>query len=232
MRHVGILLSAGKGTRMGTEIPKQYMDLLGKPVIYYSLKTMQESFFDEIIMVVAKDDIDFVKKEIVDKYSFNKVSKIVAGGKERSDSVYLGLKEIENPSDVYVYIHDGARPMLTREHVLNLKEDVECFGTAVLGVTSKDTVKLIDENGFVRLTPQRDYVVNVQTPQAFMASDIIKAYESFLKDEGAFVTDDASVMEVYGKLPVHITKGSYTNIKLTTPEDFLLAERLIKELEK
>ncbi|MBQ3891004.1 MAG: 2-C-methyl-D-erythritol 4-phosphate cytidylyltransferase [Lachnospiraceae bacterium] len=230
MRHVGILLSAGKGKRMGTDTPKQYMDLLGKPVIYYSLKTMQESFLSEIIMVVSKDDIDYVKKEIVDKYSFNKVTKIVAGGAERSDSVYLGLKEIENPSDVYVYIHDGARPMLTREHVLNLKEDVECFGTAVLGVTSKDTVKLIDEDGFVRATPKRDYVVNVQTPQVFVASDILSAYEAFLKDEGAFVTDDASVMECYGNLPVHITKGSYTNIKLTTPEDFLLAEKLIKEV--
>lgn len=219
MKHVGIIMSAGVGHRMEAETPKQYMDLCGKPVLYYSLKAMQDSFLDEIIIVVGSGDEEYVKKDIVDRFSFSKVKKIVPGGKERSDSVYSGLCSVENPESSYVYIHDSARPFLNSELLIRCKEDAECFGSSVLGVPSKDTVKIVGPEGFVVTTPDRKYLWNIQTPQVFKADDLILAYEAFLKDKEASVTDDASVIESYGTLPVHITMGDYRNIKITTPDD-------------
>lgn len=232
MKHIGIVLSAGKGLRVGSDIPKQYMDLNDKPVIYYSLKAMQDSFIDEIILVVGECDEEAVRENIVDRFSFDKVTHIVAGGRERSDSVYKGLMCIKEPSNTYVYIHDGARPMLSIELLDKVREDVECFGSAVVGVPSKDTVKLVDEDGFVMTTPQRSLVWNIQTPQAFLCSDIIECYENFYKCEGATVTDDSSVAEQFGSLPVHITKGFYENIKITTQDDFLVAKIFLQKNEK
>lgn len=229
MKHVGIVMSAGKGLRVGGDIPKQYMDLCGKPVLYYSLFAMQQSFIDEIIIVVGKGDEEYVKKEIVEKYSLNKVTQIVAGGEERSDSVYEGLCAVSKPSESYVYIQDGARPMLTVELLNAVREDVEAFGTAVVGVESKDTVKLVSEDGFVITTPVRKLVWNIQTPQCFTCLEIKEAYDAFRKTSGVAVTDDSSVMEQFGKLPVHITKGDYRNIKITTSEDFFTAENFLSK---
>lgn len=229
MKHVGIVMSAGKGLRVGGDIPKQYMDLCGKPVLYYSLFAMQQSFIDEIIIVVGEGDEEYVKKEIVDKYSLSKVTKIVTGGKERSDSVYEGLKAVSEPDASYVYIQDGARPMLSLDLLESCREDVEAFGTAVVGVESKDTVKLVSEEGFVMTTPVRKLVWNIQTPQCFVCSDILEAYNAFKRTPDCFVTDDSSVMEAFGTLPVHITKGDYKNIKITTSEDFFTAENFLSK---
>ena len=117
-----IVLSAGSGSRMKSDIPKQYMDLNGKPVIYYSLKAFEESDFSSIILVCGKNDVDYCKKEIVEKYGFTKVKAVVAGGKERYHSVYEGLKMAEG-SD-YVFIHDGARPMITPQMIRRLQDVV------------------------------------------------------------------------------------------------------------
>lgn len=227
MKHIGIVVAAGKGLRAGTEIPKQYMDLCGKPVLYYSLYAMENSFIDEIILVVGEGYEEYVKKEIVEKFSFAKVSSIVCGKSERSGSVYEGLRKVSNPDDSYVYIQDGARPMLSLEILNRVKEDLECFGTSVVGVNSKDTVKIVDDDGFVATTPVRNNVWNVQTPQAFVCSDIMSAYDLFFESKDIGATDDSSVMERFGKLPVHITQGDYRNIKITTPEDFLVAENFL-----
>lgn len=227
MKHIGIVMSAGKGLRMGSDVPKQYMDLDGKPVLFYALNAMQESFIDEIIIVVGEGSIDFVSEEIVKKYGFSKVTQIVEGGAERSDSVYNGLLAVKDPDNSYVYIQDGARPCLTTDLLWKVKEDVECFGTAVVGVKSKDTVKLVGPDGFVATTPSREWVWNVQTPQTFVCSDILDAYDKFRANKNAVVTDDASVMEQFGKLPVHITEGDYRNVKITTSEDILLVQNFL-----
>ena len=232
MKHVGIIVSAGKGLRVGGDIPKQYMDLGGKPVIFYSLDAMQKSFMDEIIIVVGKGDENFVKEEIVDRFSFTKVTAIVAGGKERSDSVLCGLENIKNPERSYVYIQDAARPMLSIELLEKIKEDVEIYGSAVAGVKSKDTIKLVNDDGFVATTPDRNYVWNIQTPQTFKADELIEAYRKMINHPDIKVTDDSSVMEMYGELPVHITEGAYNNIKITTSEDFFAAENFLKKIEK
>jgi len=229
MKHIGIVMSAGKGLRVGGDIPKQYMDLCGKPVLYYSLKAMQESFIDEIVIVCGEGDEAYVKSEIVDRFSFDKVKNIVAGGKERSDSVFNGLLAIEDREHSYVYIHDGARPMLDNDILLKIKEDVEAFGSAVAGVKSKDTVKIVDEDGFVVATPDRNTVWNIQTPQAFKGDDLFRAFVELKENGSATVTDDASVMELFGELPVRITETTYCNIKITTSEDFLTAQNFLQK---
>ncbi|MCR5722198.1 MAG: 2-C-methyl-D-erythritol 4-phosphate cytidylyltransferase [Lachnospiraceae bacterium] len=227
MKHIGIVVSAGKGLRVGGDVPKQYMDLCGRPVITYCLQTLQESFIDEIVIVVGAGDVEYVKKEIVGKFSFTKVKAVVEGGAERSDSVFNGLKAVST-QDSYVYIQDAARPMLSLKILEAAKEDVEAFGSSVIAVRAKDTVKVVDAGGFVVTTPDRRFLWNVQTPQAFSFSDIYNAYLRYFEKGSNAVTDDASVMEQFGNLPVHITEGSYENIKITTPEDFVTAERFLK----
>ena len=226
MKHIGIVVSAGKGLRVGGDTPKQYMDLCGRPVITYCLRAMQDSFIDEIIIVVGKGDVEFVTKEIVGKYSFTKVTAVVEGGAERSDSVFNGLKAV-SCMDSYVYIQDAARPMLNSAILNAAKRDVETFGSSVIAVRAKDTVKVVNEEGYVVNTPDRRFLWNVQTPQTFSYFDIYEAYLRYFNARSGMVTDDASVIEMFGDFQVHITEGSYENIKITTPEDFGTAERFL-----
>lgn len=249
-----IVLSAGKGKRMGTDKPKQYLDLCGKPVLYYCLKAFQYSFIDEIVIVASKDDFSYIREEIVDKYGITKVIKIVEGGAERYDSVLCGLKAAGVPdlgttysdgTDTegayeageckypdYVFIHDGARPFVDDEILMRAYETVEKFGTAIVAVPSKDTVKIVDDCGITIDTPDRSTVWLMQTPQVFVYKKILKAYENM--EAGSLtlmgkscITDDAMVMEQFGSLPVHVSMGSYRNIKITTPEDMIMAEAFI-----
>lgn len=122
-RNCAIILAAGKGKRMGTDIPKQYIEINGYPILYYTIRAFEESFIDEIILVTGKGEEDFCKEKIVDKYNFNKVKAIVPGGKERYDSVYMGLQQVENAE--YVFIHDGARPFVTNEILERMQQSVE-----------------------------------------------------------------------------------------------------------
>lgn len=241
-----IVLSAGKGKRMGTEKPKQYLDLCGKPVLYYSLKVFQDSFIDEIIIVASKDDFADIKTEIIDRYGITKAVKIVEGGAQRYDSVLNGLKaagmEGEDKSKDfkcpdYVFIHDGARPFVDGDMLKRAYETVKEYGTAIVAVPSKDTVKIVDDNGITIDTPDRNTVYLMQTPQVFKFKDILKAYENMASAThtpagsqpltGMSITDDAMVMEHFGSLLVHVSEGSYRNIKITTPEDMIVAEAFI-----
>ena len=231
MKHIGIIVAAGKGKRVGGDIPKQYMDLCGKPVVFYPLKAMQESFIDEIIIVVGEGYEEYVKTEIVNAFGLDKVSAIVRGGSERSDSVLNGLRAISAPEEAYVYIHDAARPMLDEALLQRLKEDVGIYGTAIASVKAKDTIKLSDDDGFIAADIERSKAHIIQTPQVFEAGELIDAYEKLLKTNVP-VTDDSSVMEHFGSLPVHLSEGDYRNIKITTPEDFLIAEAFLKSSEK
>lgn len=235
-----IVLSAGKGKRMGTDKPKQYLDLCGKPVLYYSLKAFQDSFIDEIVIVASKDDHSYIKEEIVDKYGITKAVKLVEGGAERYDSVLCGLKAAGSldinragGSD-YVFIHDGARPFIDDEILNRAYDTVIRYGTAIVAVPAKDTVKIVDDKGVTVDTPDRNHVWLMQTPQVFKYKEILEAYESMAEYKEAEnpkdmprITDDAMVMEHFGKLPVHIARGSYRNIKITTPEDMVIARAWI-----
>lgn len=225
-----IVLSAGQGKRMGASVQKQYIELQGKPIIYYTLSVFQKSdIIDDIILVVGKGQINYVQEEIVQKYHFTKVKTIVEGGHERYASVWQGLKAreydkyYENIQDGYVFIHDGARPFVDEEMLERAYDTVRKYKACVAGVPSKDTIKLIDEEQFAVTTPERKYVWAVQTPQVFEKTLIFEAYARLMEEECVHVTDDAMVVEQMMHLPVKLFEGSYENIKITTPEDLDIA---------
>lgn len=229
---IAIVLAGGAGTRMGTKVQKQYLHIQGKPVLYYSLNTFENSAaIDEIVVVAGVGQTAFVQKEFVEKYGFEKVRCIVEGGKERYHSVWEGLKAIRKSGvaeDDCIYIHDSARPFLTEEIIQRAREEVEKSGACVVGVPSKDTVKLVDERECAEETPPRERVWIVQTPQVFKASIIMEAYARMMRREVIQVTDDAMAVEQEMGLPVRMVRGSYENIKITTPEDLDVAEVFVR----
>ena len=224
-KYVAIVLAAGQGKRMGADIQKQYMLLKERPVLYYSLKQFEESDVDAIVLVVGKGEIEYCKREIVEKYGFQKISAIIEGGKERYESVYLGLEAIQNAD--YVLIHDGARPLLTKEIIVKSMEQVKQYKACVVGMPVKDTIKIIDEKEFAKETPDRSILWLVQTPQTFSFDLVKSSYRKMMEREDETVTDDAMVVEQYGNHKVKLIKGDYENIKITTPEDLFIAELLL-----
>lgn len=227
-KYTAIVLAAGVGKRMNSKIQKQYMLLGGKPVLFYALDAFEKSRVDEIILVVGKGEIEYCRKEIVEKYKFHKVTKIVEGGKERYHSVYEGLKAIDTAD--YVLIHDGARPFLDQQILTRTMEAVKQYQACVVGMPVKDTIKITTEDGFSKETPERKHVWMIQTPQCFSYSLIFEAYQKMLQNEDATITDDAMVLEKVKGLPVKMVEGSYRNIKITTPEDLLVAEAYLGDI--
>lgn len=227
-KYTAIVLAAGVGKRMNSKIQKQYMLLGGKPVLFYALDAFEKSRVDEIILVVGKGEIEYCRKEIVEKYKFHKVTKIVEGGKERYHSVYEGLKAIDTAD--YVLIHDGARPFLDQQILTRTMEAVKQYQACVVGMPVKDTIKITTEDGFSKETPERKHVWMIQTPQCFSYSLIFEAYQKMLQNEDATITDDAMVLEKVKGLPVKMVEGSYRNIKITTPEDLLVAEAYLDDI--
>ena len=229
-----ICLAAGQGKRMESKVQKQYLLIEDKPVLYYALKAFQDSAAEEVVLVVGAGEEEYCKTEIVDKYAFDKVKAIVAGGKERYHSVFEGLQAVKNAD--YVLIHDGARPFLTQEIITRCIEGAEEYKACVAGMPVKDTIKLADGEGNIESTPERSKVWQIQTPQAF-AYDLIKeAYTILIEQEekgiktSIPVTDDAMVVEYFMNQKVHLVYGSYENIKITTPEDMLVASAFLKRV--
>lgn len=228
-RCTAIVLAAGQGKRMGTSVQKQYIELDGKPLIYYTLESFEKSeIIDDIILVVGEGQEKYAQNQIVEKYGFVKIRAIVAGGKERFDSVWQGLGMIAG-EECYVYIHDGARMFVDEEIFERAYYTVEHYKACVAGVPSKDTIKLVDDDTFAVNTPERKYVWAVQTPQVFENSLIQEAYSQLMKKECINVTDDAMVVEQTMNRPVKLFEGSYKNIKITTPEDLEIAKVFLEE---
>lgn len=226
-----IVLAAGQGRRMGTATQKQYLEILGKPVLYYSLETFQNSeIIDDIILVVGEGQEDYCAKEIVEKYQIQKVKKIVCGGAERYHSVWNGLKELSE--DGYVFIHDGARPFVDDEMIIRAYEAVLQYKACVVGMPVKDTIKITDSFEFAQETPNRNRVWSVQTPQVFGTTLIKNAYKKLIAKEDNTVTDDAMVVEKMLGEKVKLVQGSYKNIKITTPEDLDIARIFAGEIKK
>lgn len=218
-----IILAGGKGTRMGANISKQYIKLKGKPILYYTIKRFSESKdIDKIILVLPKDEIDYCKEKVLDKYSLH-VDLIVEGGKERQDSVMNALNELID--EEIVLIHDGARPFVSQRIIDEGIKYARLYGASAPGVMPKDTIKIKGDNNFALSTPDRNTLVAIQTPQVFKFG-IIKECHEKVKEEDIKVTDDTMVVETYGN-KVYLYEGDYTNIKVTTPEDLILAEKLI-----
>lgn len=234
---IAIVLSGGSGSRMNSDVAKQYMLLKDKEILYYSLKTFQDSDkISHIILVARPEDIDYCKTNIVEKYQFTKVKKICAGGKERYNSVYNGLCIVEELSDdvknEIVLIHDGARPFVTHEMIDKSVENMMLGSACTVGVPVKDTIKIVCEiHGelFGKETPDRNTLYQIQTPQTFRYELIRKSYERMLGDVNHNITDDTMIVEQYGGMGCGIIMGSYTNIKITTPEDLDFAEKIVEK---
>lgn len=220
-----IILAGGKGKRMGSAISKQFIDIKGKPIIYYTLKKFSENKkIDNIIVVLPEDEVKYFKENILKKYEL-RINKIVIGGKERQDSVYNALKSLKNSSTDIVLIHDGARPFISERIINEGIKFAEIYGAAAPGVMPKDTIKVKNEKNFSIDTPNRANLVSIQTPQVFKFDEILECHEK-IRYNGEKVTDDTMVVEKCG-YSVYLYDGEYTNIKVTTPEDLILAERLI-----
>ena len=222
-----IVLAAGQGKRMGTSIQKQYLELDGKPILYYSLYAFEKSnLIDEIILVVGENQNEYCRKEIVSKYQFTKVKHVIQGGAERYISVWNGLRKV---GEGYVFIHDGARPFIDEEILTRAYESVQEYKACVVGMPTKDTIKIADKDGFVLDTPDRRDLWIVQTPQVFETALVKEAYGKLMRHAETNVTDDAMVVEQMLGGKVKLVEGSYRNIKITTPEDLQVANLFVKK---
>lgn len=230
---VAVVLAAGQGKRMHSDVPKQYLHINKKPVLYYSLKVFQESFIDEIILVTSESEIENCRTGIVEKYGFDKVKRIVPGGRERYHSVYHGLMAAKSCD--YIFIHDGARPFISQIILERAYNCVAVYDACVVGMPVKDTVKIADKDGFAVNTPDRNLVWMMQTPQVFSFPLVKDAYCRLIEKErdilagGIHVTDDAMVVELLTDRRVKLAEGSYENIKITTPEDLTIAEAFLNK---
>lgn len=227
MKTGAILLAAGQGKRMNSQVQKQYMTLGGRPLITYALEAFEKSPADKIILVTGSGEEEYCRREIVEKYGFRKVSAVVAGGKERYHSVYEGLKQAEDCD--YVLIHDGARPLIDAGVIKRAAEGAVKYQACVVGMPVKDTIKVSDEEEYASGTPDRRYLWQIQTPQAFSYELIRRAYDIlFEKEENQVgITDDAMVVESFTDKKVKLIQGDYSNMKVTTPEDIAVAEALL-----
>ena len=230
MERIGaVILAAGSGKRMGADMPKQYLPLCGKPVMVHCLEVFEKSPVDEIVLVVTPGDEAYCKQDIVDAYHITKVKAIVPGGAERYDSVYQGLRHMQCD---YVLIHDSARAFVTEDIIKRSIAGAKEYDACVVGMPVKDTIKIADEEGWVDTTPRRDLVWGIQTPQSFCYTLIYEAYTRLQSCDKTGVTDDAMVVEKMMGKRVKLLEGSYENIKVTTPEDLLLGERIIQSRKK
>lgn len=228
--NTAIILAAGRGTRMNAGMNKQYLMLKDKPILAHSIEIFQKcDLIDEIIVVLNKDEEESCKKNIIGKYGYSKVKELVHGGAERQYSVYNGLMRVSSSCDI-VLVHDGARPLITGAAIERCIEGVRNFGAVSCGVPIKETIKVIDENRNVKVTPRRDSIWITQTPQGFKYDILLKAHQNAL-EEGVTCTDDAILVEQLG-INVRMVEGDYENIKITTPDDLIIAESILNYKRK
>ena len=241
----GIVLAGGSGKRFGTDIPKQYIEVNGKPLLYYTLKAFEESPADKIIIVAGENWMQFVVSDIVDRFGLKKVIRVCQGGAERFDSVHHGLddiKEIAGEEDI-VLIHDGARPFVKAVEINAMAKAAAAYGAAIAAMPVKDTIKISDEEGFVTATTVRANTWQIQTPQAFLYGLIKDAYDKAgamywktaqekkdnLVPAGVVFTDDSMVLEaIFPNQKIKLVPLSYENIKITTPDDLEVAKAHLK----
>lgn len=226
MKAVAVIVSAGKGQRFMNGKKKQFYFLADKPILAHTLDKFETCpLVHSILLVVGQDDMDYCLKEIVEKYQYQKISQIVPGGKRRQESVKNGIEALAKDAEIVV-IHDGVRPFVTREMIEESIYSAQRFGAVVMAMPVKDTIKMAHANGTVLQTLDRESLWQIQTPQTFQAHVIKEAYQKATED-GFVGTDDASLVERMG-IKVHILPGSYTNIKITTPEDLILANLFLR----
>lgn len=236
LKTTAIVLAGGSGHRMKSSVKKQFMPLGGKPLLFYPLEAFQKSdYIDRIVLVTGADETEYCRREIKERFLFDKISEITAGGAERYDSVYRGLTACGSDTDI-VFIHDGARPFVTGEMIRKSYDAAAEYQAGTVGMPVKDTIRIADSRGFSLQTPDRSSVWQIQTPQTFRYSLALEAYRK-LEESGCcgndgsrlHITDDAMVVEYYAGVRAKLVEGSYENIKITTPEDLIFGEGILHE---
>lgn len=223
-----IIVAAGQGKRMNSRRSKQFLTVNNKPIIVYTIEAfIRHSQVSEVIVVVAQDEMGYMKREILDSYFKQSAIevKLIVGGKERYDSVFNALQEI-NPKTNKVLIHDGARPLITEAEITSIISGLDNFDACVLGVKAKDTYKMVDKDNMVVQTLNREYLYSIQTPQGFSKEIICNAYNNGMANPIG-ITDDAMMVEKILNIPIRVVEGEYTNIKITTPDDLLTMEKVL-----
>jgi 2-C-methyl-D-erythritol 4-phosphate cytidylyltransferase len=227
MKAIALIPAAGSGNRMESAIKKPYLLLAGRPILYHTLAAFDRApSVARIIIAVSPGEEDRCETEVVRKFPFKKNITIIAGGKKRQDSVRRLLEQVSEDMPL-VLIHDGARPLITADLIARALAETEKWQATVAAVPVKDTIQATDEEGFVRETLPREQLWSIQTPQTFALQLIREAHCKAIR-EGFVGTDEGSLVKRLGK-PVKIIMGAYDNIKVTTPEDLIIAEALLKK---
>jgi 2-C-methyl-D-erythritol 4-phosphate cytidylyltransferase len=224
-KNLAVIVAAGSGKRMIAEKPKQFLEIGGKPVLAMTIECFDKaSVVDEIVLVVAEEYLAYVSQSIVDRFGFEKIVKIIAGGKTRQESVLAGLTACPTTTAT-VAIHDGVRPFIKSSLIEKLFDSVKATGAAIPAVLAKETIKIVKKNLIVSTLP-REQGYLAQTPQVFDYAGILKFHKKAAREK--FVaTDDSMLAERYS-MKVMIVPGYYDNIKITTPEDLILAKEIVR----
>ena len=226
MKIVALIAAAGLGKRMNAKISKPFIPIFGKPILAYTIEKFEQcKFIEKIYLIVNQEERDFCSKDIILKYNFSKVQELIEGGETRQDSVYNGLKVLDQDTDIVV-IHDGARPLVEETIIQESIEAAQEYGAAIAAIPLKDTVKKSRKDFFINETLNREEIWRAQTPQTFKYDIILSAFHQSYKDK-FFATDDAAIVERYGH-KVKMIIGSEENIKITTPFDIIIAENFLK----
>lgn len=235
MKVFAIITAGGSGTRMNAGLRKQYIEIKNRPILAHTLnKFCITAEIDGIVLTVPEEDIVSVKKTIIDKFELIKVVSILPGGSERQDSVYSALRNMNAESDDIILIHDGVRPFISHEIIINCIRSLENSDGSVVGIKPVDTVKTASGN-VISGTLNREELISVQTPQTFRYGLISKCHE-LAASEGFYATDDSALVEKYGeqvigKEPaIKIVEGNSLNIKITNQNDLIIASALLEQL--
>lgn len=221
-----VIVAAGKGQRFGTKMPKQFLTVGGKPMLAWSLQAFEAQPLIHHIVVVGSDDwLVYITSEIVERFRFDKVIKVVSGGEERQDSVFKGVSALEEKPFV-VLIHDAARPLVNHRLIEQVIQGIEDADACVPGIPVADTIKQV-ESQWVEKTLERDRLRLIQTPQAFHKKYLISVLEQ-AKREQVYVTDEAALVEKFGGR-IRCIEGDPHNLKITTQLDLKIAERILEE---
>jgi len=227
MKVSAIIPAAGMGIRMGSNIPKQFLLLDGKPILHHTLTVLDQcSIVNEIVLVMSEKEIENSRQPIQDSHP--KVTRIIAGGKERQDSVYNGLQSLDSETDIVV-VHDGVRPFVSADLIHETVKAACDFGAAITAIPVSDTIKKVNEEGLVECTVDRNGLWRVQTPQTFQVSLLKEAFAKAQADN-FYGTDEGSLIEYLGR-EVKVVSGSEFNIKITRPEDLVLGEKIAELLK-
>ena len=225
-----VVPAAGSGSRMGTAVKKQFLELDGVAIIARTVAVLNDCpMIDGIVVVTAAEDMEQCGELLQHCHLYHKLFHILPGGATRQESVYIGLKALP-PDCAFAVIHDGARPLIEPSVIEASIRMAAQWGGCIAAVPAKETSKAADDDGFVTETPPRHRLWHVQTPQTFRFSGILHAYEQSMEAMDLTHTDDSSVAERYGTMRIKLIQGSYSNIKITTPEDLKLAEQILRSM--